>query len=78
MNMKQLLDKPTTQLNLASRHISLEDRIKLEEEREKMYQLLDAKNDEIQEQSHLIEKLKDQIYNELLSEILNESNMNYN
>merc|ERR1712018_182782 len=32
-----------------------------EEERERMYQLLDAKDDEIQEQSHLVEKLKDQM-----------------
>merc|ERR1712088_1199652 len=61
MNMRQLLDKPTAQLNLASSHISLEDRTKLEEERERMYQLLDAKDDEIQEQSHLVEKLKDQM-----------------
>merc|ERR1719340_49450 len=61
MNMRQLLDKPTAQLNLASSHISLEDRTKLEEERERMYQLLDAKDDEIQEQSQLVEKLKDQM-----------------
>merc|ERR1711953_41113 len=61
MNMRQLLDKPTAQLNLASSHISLEDRTKLVEERERMYQLLDAKDDEIQEQSHLVEKLKDQM-----------------
>ena len=60
MNMRQL-DRPTAQLNLASSHISLEDRTKLEEERERMYQLLDAKDDEIQEQSHLVEKLKDQM-----------------
>ena len=78
MNMKQLLDKPTAQMNLASSNISLEDRTKLEGERERMYQLLDAKDNEIQEKSHLIEKLKDQIYDELLSEILNEINMNYN
>ena len=58
--MRQL-DRPTAQLNLASSHISLEDRTKLEEERERMYQLLDAKDDEIQEQSHLVEKLKDQM-----------------
>ena len=60
MNMKQL-DRPTAQLSLASSHISLEDRTKLEEERERMYQLLDAKDDEIQEQSQLVEKLKEQM-----------------
>lgn len=60
-NMKNLLDRPTAQLSLASSHISLEDRTKLEEERERMYQLLDAKDDEIQEQSQLVEKLKEQM-----------------
>jgi len=60
MNMKHL-DRPTAQLNLASSHISLEDRTKLEEERERMYQILDAKDDEIQEQSQLVEKLKEQM-----------------
>jgi kinesin family protein 5 len=33
----------------------------LEEEREKLFQLLDAKDDEIQEQSQLVEKLKEQM-----------------
>merc|ERR1712012_672074 len=60
MNMKQL-DRPTAQLSLASSHISLEDRTKLEEERERMYQLLDSKDDEIQEQSQLVDKLKEQM-----------------
>ena len=55
------LDKPTAQLHLVSSHISLEDRSKLEEEREKLYAMLDAKDDEIQEQSQLVEKLKDQM-----------------
>ena len=59
-NMKAF-DRPTAQLSLASSHISLEDRTKLEEERERMYQLLDAKDDEIQEQSQLVEKLKEQM-----------------
>jgi len=59
-NMRAL-DRPTAQLSLASSHISLEDRTKLEEERERLYQLLDSKDDEIQEQSQLVEKLKDQM-----------------
>ena len=59
-NMRAL-DRPTPQLSLASSHISLEDRTKLEEERERMYQLLDSKDDEIQEQSQLVEKLKEQM-----------------
>ena len=74
MNMRQLLDKPTAQLNLASSHISLEDRTKLEEERERMYQLLDAKDDEIQEQSHLVEKLKDQMLEQ--EELIGKLNVN--
>ena len=36
-------------------------RTKLEEERERLYQLLDSKDDEIQEQSQLVEKLKEQM-----------------
>merc|ERR1719322_580484 len=59
-NMRDLT-RATAQLSLASSHISLEDRTKLEEERERMYQLLDAKDDEIQEQSQLVEKLKEQM-----------------
>lgn len=59
-NMRAL-DRPTAQLSLASSHISLEDRTKLEEERERLYQLLDSKDDEIQEQSQLVEKLKEQM-----------------
>ena len=35
--------RPTAQLSLASSHISLEDRTKLDEERERLYQLLDSK-----------------------------------
>ena len=73
MNMRQL-DRPTAQLNLASSHISLEDRTKLEEERERMYQLLDAKDDEIQEQSHLVEKLKDQMLEQ--EELIGKLNVN--
>ena len=55
------LDKPTAQLSLTTSHISLEDRTKLEEERERLYATLDAKDDEIQEQSQLVEKLKEQM-----------------
>lgn len=58
---KAMLDRPTAQLSLASSHISLDDRTKLEEERERLYQLLDSKDDEIQEQSQLVEKLKEQM-----------------
>jgi len=54
-------DRPTAQLSLVSSHISTEDRKKLEEEREKLFQLLDAKDDEIHEQSQLVEKMKEQI-----------------
>ena len=61
-NMRDALpSKPTAQLHLTTSHISLEDRTKLEEERERMYQLLDSKDDEIQEQSQLVEKLKEQM-----------------
>ena len=54
------LDRPTSQF-LVSPHISAEDRKNLEEEREKLFQMLDAKDDEIQEQSQLVEKLKEQM-----------------
>jgi len=60
-NMRAFDMRPTAQLSLASSHISLEDRTKLEEERERLYQLLDSKDDEIQEQSQLVEKLKEQM-----------------
>merc|ERR1719211_536649 len=60
-NMRAMEMRPTAQLSLASSHISLEDRTKLEEERERLYQLLDSKDDEIQEQSQLVEKLKEQM-----------------
>ena len=33
----------------------------MDEERERLYQLLDSKDDEIQEQSQLVEKLKEQM-----------------
>lgn len=56
-----MLDKPTAQLSLTQSHISLEDRTKLEEERERLYAMLDSKDDEIQEQSQLVEKLKEQM-----------------
>eukprot|EP00096_Caligus_rogercresseyi_P008037 TRINITY_DN2631_c0_g1_i2.p1 TRINITY_DN2631_c0_g1~~TRINITY_DN2631_c0_g1_i2.p1 ORF type:complete len:985 (-),score=475.03 TRINITY_DN2631_c0_g1_i2:1043-3997(-) len=55
------LSKPTAQLSLVSSHISLEDRSKLTEERESLYKMLDTKDDEIQEQSMLVEKLKEQM-----------------
>ena len=42
-NMRAFDMRPTAQLSLASSHISLEDRTKLEEERERLYQLLDSK-----------------------------------
>ncbi|TRY79499.1 hypothetical protein TCAL_17082 [Tigriopus californicus] len=57
----QAFDKPTAQLSLTTSHISLEDRTKLEEERERLYSMLDSKDDEIQEQSQLVEKLKEQM-----------------
>merc|ERR1711962_1143743 len=60
-NMRAFDMRPTAQLSLASSHISLEDRTKLEEERERLYQLLDSKDDEIQEHSQLVEKLKEQM-----------------
>merc|ERR1711935_712251 len=60
-NMRAFDMRPTAQLSLASSHISLEDRTKLDEERERPYQLLDSKDDEIQEQSQLVEKLKEQM-----------------
>merc|ERR1712223_1186744 len=55
------LDKPTAVLDLGTSQISLEERNKLREERERMYQMLDEKDDEIQEQSSLVEKLKEQM-----------------
>merc|ERR1711936_776548 len=55
------LDKPTAVLDLGTSQISLEERNKLQEERERMYQMLDEKDDEIQEQSQLVEKLKEQM-----------------
>jgi len=54
-------DKPTAVLDLGTSQISLEERNKLQEERERMYQMLDEKDDEIQEQSSLVEKLKEQM-----------------
>jgi kinesin family protein 5 len=55
------LDKPTAVLDLGTSQISQEERNKLQEERERMYQMLDGKDDEIQEQSSLVEKLKEQM-----------------
>ena len=55
------LDKPTAVLDLGTSQISQEERNKLQEERERMYQMLDEKDDEIQEQSSLVEKLKEQM-----------------
>ena len=55
------LDKPSAVLDLGPSQISLEERNKLQEERERMYQMLDEKDDEIQEQSQLVEKLKEQM-----------------
>ena len=60
-NAPVAFDRAAAQLSLTSSHISLEDRKNLEEEREKLFQLLDAKDDEIQEQSQLVEKLKEQM-----------------
>merc|ERR1719431_171321 len=54
------LDKPSAVLDLGTSQISLEERNKLQEERERMYQMLDEKDDEIQEQSQLVEKLMEQ------------------
>ena len=56
-----MLDKPSAVLNLETSHISLEERNKIQEERERLYQMLDEKDDEIQEQSQLVEKLKEQM-----------------
>merc|ERR1719422_2531811 len=58
---KLMLDKPSAVLNLETSHISLEERNKIQEERERLYQMLDEKDDEIQEQSQLVEKLKEQM-----------------
>merc|ERR1719431_1531593 len=58
---QMLLDKPSAVLDLGTSQISLEERNKLQEERERMYQMLDEKDDEIQEQSGLVEKLKEQM-----------------
>merc|ERR1719220_159534 len=55
------LDKPSAILDLGTSQISIEERNKLQEERERMYQMLDEKDDEIQEQSQLVEKLKEQM-----------------
>lgn len=55
------LDKPSAVLDLGTSQISQEERTKLQEERERMYQMLDEKDDEIQEQSGLVEKLKEQM-----------------
>lgn len=55
------IDKPSSRLDLMSSQISLEERNKLQEERERMFQMLDEKDDEIQEQSQLVEKLKEQM-----------------
>ena len=49
------------QFQLTQSHISSEDRTKISEERERLFQLLDSKDDEIQEQSQLVEKLKEQM-----------------
>jgi len=58
---KPMLDKPSAVLNLETSHISPEERSKIQEERERLYQMLDEKDDEIQEQSQLVEKLKEQM-----------------
>merc|ERR1719402_519855 len=60
-NLALMADKPTAQLQLTQSHISSEDRTKISEERERLFQLLDSKDDEIQEQSQLVEKLKEQM-----------------
>ena len=59
--LQMQLDKPTAAMALTTSHISQEDRTKLGEERERLYTMLDAKDDEIQEQSQLVEKLKEQM-----------------
>lgn len=41
--------------------LSNEERQKLEEERERLYQQLDEKDEEINQQSQYVEKLKDQM-----------------
>ena len=41
--------------------LSNEERQKLEEERERLYQQLDEKDEEINQQSQYVEKLKDQV-----------------
>merc|ERR1719232_695476 len=69
------LTKPTAQLQLTQSHISSEDRTKISEERERMYQLLDAKDDEIQEQSQLVEKLKEQMLEQ--EELITSSRRDY-
>jgi len=57
----QQLNKPTADFDLTRSHISQGDRSKIMEEREKLQQMLDEKDDEIQEQSCMVEKLKEQM-----------------
>jgi hypothetical protein len=56
-------DRPTQQPLLSSRvgPINDEERKKYEEERSKLYSQLDEKDDEIQVQSQLAERLKQQL-----------------
>jgi len=69
------LDKPSAVLDLGTSQISLEERNKLQEERERLYQMLDEKDDEIQEQSGLVEKLKEQMLEQ--EELISASRRDY-
>uniref|UniRef100_A0AC34REW1 Kinesin-like protein n=1 Tax=Panagrolaimus sp. JU765 TaxID=591449 RepID=A0AC34REW1_9BILA len=73
MSETALAEKPTMQplLTSTSGPITDEDRRKYEEERAKLYQQLDEKDDEIQVQSRMAEKLKQQLaeQDELITQI---------
>jgi len=60
-NAPATIERLTAEINFNSANISLEDGKKFEEEREKLFKLLDLKDDEIQEQSQMVVKLKEQL-----------------
>ena len=60
-NVPPVFDRSTAGLHLPSSHISLEDQKNLEEERQKLFKLLDVKDDEIQVLSERAKKLEEQM-----------------
>ena len=60
-NVPPVFDRSTARLHLPSSHISLEDQKNLEEERQKLFKLLDVKDDEIQVLSERAQKLEEQM-----------------